>query len=93
MCGFIQPYNDHLSNILDVLLSSSTVIMLLLRNSNELVAEHGNEYIDNQTSVFQNDCNMEFEGTTFVWILAPFYYLPVAILILAASVYLARIVW
>lgn len=97
VCGFIKPYKDHISNILDILLSATTMILLLLRNTNELFGDttgrnrnNGEREMSINSSKYR--CDTGSKDSSIVWILIPFYYLPVSVLVLAVLICCIRLV-
>jgi hypothetical protein len=88
--GFLKPYKDMLANILDVALGTEIYILLTLRNTAYL--EDIMHIIPEQKN--SDDRCAELEGyTPFVQLLAPFYYLPVLLVLTAAVIWLCLRLW
>ena len=72
--GYIQPFKHLAVNILEIVLSINTLILLLLRNTENIEDSLGTL---GQQPLHSGGCQDEVEGVTdFVWLLLPVYYLP-----------------
>ena len=81
--GYVQPFREKAVNILEVVLSVDTIILLLLRRAQTFRDELGMTsvaYTISQGNTSSSDC-IEDSGsiTGFSWLLFPFYYLPLVI--------------
>ena len=81
--GFCQPYKHWYSNVLEVVIASDILVLLLLRNTNEV--ENDLQVIPQQSGLrkmgreSREECG-EIEGVTqMTWLLFPFSYLPLAL--------------
>ena len=78
--GYLEPYSDKISNVLELFLSIDVLILLLLRNTDQL--NENLKYIplrEGETLLQQQKCGREAEIQTasrFAWLLFVFYYLP-----------------
>ena len=80
--GFLQPYKNIYNNILESLLSLDVLVLLMMRNTQQIteqlqVLPHSN---------ITNGCTDINGVTEFTWLVSPFYYAPVAVLMLVTIV-------
>ena len=101
VCTFIQPYKHTISNILDALLTADLFMLLLIRNTSAL--SFGGE----QTFLLHEEldinstnltCGSQQTGkgvhvTSRVYALAPFYFIPLLVLLLTIVGLIIYIVW
>lgn len=81
--GFVKPYSDAIANYIEMLLGVIVLILLLLRNTEQLQEDW--KHIPLNKEDISGKCFNEvgFAGaSTFAWFLAVLYYLP----LLATSV-------
>ena len=83
MIGFCQPYKHWYSNVLEVVFASDVLVLLLLRNTNEI--ENDLQVLPQQSGLRRmgrgnrEECG-DIEGVTqMAWLLFPFSYLPLAV--------------
>lgn len=78
--GYVRPYSDKISNYVELFLSSNILILLLLRNTEQLKEELKNIPLsDGQRLESPRKCTegVAVEGASgFAWLLFVFYYLP-----------------
>ena len=78
--GYVRPYLDRISNYVELFLSSNILILLLLRNTEQLKEELKHIPLpDGQRLESPRNCaeGVEVEGASgFAWLLFVFYYLP-----------------
>lgn len=87
--GFLKPYRSMLANILDVALGVDTFILLTLRNTIDI--EDIMHVLPAQSTGAENSTCAGPEGhTSFTLLLAPFYYLPLLMVLLALMVWLSN---
>lgn len=76
--GYIQPFEELHVNILETVLSINTLILLLLRNTEDI--EDTLDTLEGQLPRNEMVCQDKIRGVTiFSWLLMPFYYLPLII--------------
>lgn len=78
--GFVKPYSDKISNYVEIFLAINVLLLLLLRNTEQLNEELKHVPANKREQLNQlRSCvdEVEYEGATkFVWLLFIFYYLP-----------------
>lgn len=90
--GYFQPFKATAVNILEVVLSVDTIILLLLRRTETIEDALGMSSVVQIQSRNESDtdCVGEVKGITdFTWLLFPLYYLPLLISCAAAVVWIA----
>ena len=90
--GFVQPYKDMASNIIETVLSLNVLLLLLLQNTELIVDELQKVKVPEQPSVetanVTNQCSNEINGITdLTWLLLPFYYIPLVVSVLVTTVW------
>ena len=90
--GYIQPFKDRIANIVEVFLAVDTIILLMFSNTPHL-QDSGppillyKEDIDGCTQT-------ESHGVTaLVVLMTPFYYTPLATLLIAVAVWIISWCW
>lgn len=84
--SYIQPFEQLHVNILETILSINTLILLLLRNTEDISDTLGT--IERQLPQNEMDCQDDIRGVTdFSWLLLPVYYLPLIICCTAGGVW------
>ena len=78
--GYLEPYSDKISNILELFLSIDILILLLLRNTDQLNEDLKHIPLrEGEILLRQQKCGQEAEiqaASRFAWLLFVFYYLP-----------------
>ena len=87
--GFIQPYQETGTNILEVIFSINTIILLLLRGTKVIEDEWGRTF-GKDKSIATGKCtdNRSINITAFAWILFPLYYSSLVITCVITTVWL-----
>ena len=88
--GFLQPYESMHCNILESLLSLDILVLLLMRNTEQLSDEL--QVLPQQTSnvTTVGTCKRPVEGITgFSWLLFPLYYFPLVVFLIAGTMWVA----
>ena len=90
--GFIQPYQDTTTNMLEIIFSINTIILLLLRSTRTVEDELGMPSVSQPGHNTTSECtdNLSINITAFAWILFPFYYSSLFIASVVAIVYFIR---
>ena len=89
--GFIQPYKSPLSNILEIVVQANFVLLLVLESTTFLEDAYG-VYLsaETDTAVSPNATSAYTDGapgvSAFTMILLPFYYAPLLLFIVVATV-------
>ena len=86
--GFLQPYKSVYCNILEALLSLDVLVLLLLRNTEQITdqLQVPTELSSNGTA--GREC-VEEEGITgFSWLLFPLYYFPLVVFLIATTIWI-----
>ena len=76
--GFVKPYSDAIANYVEVFLGVIVLILLLLRNTDQL-QEDWKHIPLNKEDIISGKCFNEVGLTgasTFAWLLVVLYYLP-----------------
>ena len=81
--GFVQPYESMYCNILESLLSLDVLVLLLMRNTEQISEEL---QVLPQSNITANQCAYTSGVTGFTWLLLPFYYFPLIVLAIVSSV-------
>ena len=78
----VLPYKDMLVNIVELFLQLSLLIFLLLRSTKSIVESYLKfpDY-EHTVSVDTNGCSSETGVAPLMWILFPFAYLPLVVII------------
>ena len=85
--GLVWPYRDVFSNILDLFLSVDVMFLLLLRSTGQFKDELGAVTLEGTNSSTQ--CvEYTFEPSNLSYVILPFYYLPLLLLIVAFCVWM-----
>lgn len=89
--GFIQPYKSQLSNILEMVVQANFVVLLVLESTTSLKDAYGAyQSTAMATAVGPNATNVCIDGipgvSAFTTILLPFYYAPLLLFVLLATV-------
>lgn len=75
--GYIQPFKQSSVNALEVALSINTLVLLLLRNTDDIEDSLGTLTEQSQHNETSNGCRDTVQGVTnFSWVLFHVYYLP-----------------
>ena len=85
MFGFLQPYENLYCNVLECLLSLDVLVLLLMRNTEQISDEL--QVLPQQTSNMTTvgTCRRAVEGITgFSWLLFLLYYFPPVVFLVAA---------
>ena len=81
--GFLQPYENVYCNVLESLLSLDVLVLLLMRNTEQISDQL---QVLPQNNITASQC-ADISGVTGLsWLLLPFYYFPVIVLALVCSV-------
>ena len=81
--GFLQPYENMYCNVLESLLSLDVLVLLLMRNTEQISDQL---QVLPQNNITASQC-ADISGVTGLsWLLLPFYYFPVIVLVLVCSV-------
>ena len=88
--GFLQPYENMYCNVLESLLSLDVLVLLLMRDTEQLSDELQvlSQQTSNMTTV--GTCRRPVEGITgFSWLLFPLYYFPPVVFLIAGGTWVA----
>jgi len=86
--GFLQPYKSMCCNILEALLSLDVLVLLLLRNTEQITDQLQVPAEKTSNGTTGRVCT-EVEGITgFSWLLFPFYYFPLAVFLIATTIWI-----
>ena len=81
--GFLQPYENMYINVFESLLSLDVLVLLLMRNTEQISDQL---QVLPQNNITASQC-ADISGVTGLsWLLLPFYYFPVIVLVLVCSV-------
>ena len=87
--GYVQPFEQLAVNILEVILSINTIVLLLLENTETISDDLDSALNQTADNVQGSRCQDEVDGVTdFSWLLMVFYYLPLIISCSAGGVWL-----
>jgi len=81
--GFLQPYKNVCNNILESLLSLDVLVLLMMRNTQHITEQL---QVLPHSNITANGCTDVNGVTEFTWLVSPFYYAPVAVLLLVTIV-------
>ena len=81
--GFLQPYENMYCNVLESLLSLDVLVLLLMRNTEQISDQL---QVLPQNNITASQCADISGVTRLSWLLLPFYYFPVIVLVLVCSV-------
>ncbi len=76
--GFIQPYKNLAANIVELFLSLDTVLLLLLKNTEQVVDQFQNfssQSVCQESTNTTCQCDID-EITSLTWLLLPLYCIP-----------------
>ena len=86
--GFLQPYKSVRYNILEAFLSLDVLVLLLLRNTEQITDQLQVPAGQSSNGTTGRVCT-EVEGITgFSWLLFPFYYFPLAVFLIATTIWI-----
>ena len=92
--AYVLPYKEMLVNIVELFLQLSLLIFLLLRSTKSIIESYlkfpNYEYADN---VDIDGCSSETGIAPLTWILFPFAYLPLVVIIGVFSVMMLIKLW
>ena len=99
MYGLVQPYKSSIVNFLEIGLQINFLLLLLLQQTETIQDDYftfPTRSVVNESfslsvneSLQEHSCPSEVQSTAkIVWILMPFYYFPVLVLIFVAIVFL-----
>ena len=93
--GYVQPYDDRTSTLLEAVLSINVLVLLLLRNINQLRETLGVLFYPVATvALNQTECSLIAETKTrFAWTLFPFYYVPLVVGVAATICWIITKLW
>lgn len=97
--GYVQPYKHTLSNVMEVVLAVDVLIMLLIKNTNQihdqllgLPPQPASVLAINSTSVCTDDDNI-VGVSPLVILLTPFYYFPLAVTLVGGGCWAGHSIW
>ena len=91
--GFLQPYRGLLANAMEMFLQIDFLILMMLRitpiiQDQYLVFSSPTTTVPPSSSMDGKICSDSVAGVAkFTWVLTPFYYIPLLVLVLTAAVY------
>ena len=88
--GYLQPYENMYCNVLESLLSLNILVLLLMRNTEQISDELQvlSQQTSNMTTV--GTCRRPVEGITgFSWLLFPLYYFPLVVFLIAGAMWVS----
>ena len=92
IAGLVQPYRTKLANVLELILCSLTLILLLIPQVDQIEDTLDIYTLSSGDNISDLDrCDVEFNVTPFVWLLMPFYYLPLVVTVTVGVV--LSIIW
>ena len=92
--GYIQPYKDMISNVLEVVLAVDVLVMLMMKNT-DLIRDSLigiRPHLVNTTTTCIEGGNVQ-GISPLVILLTPFYYLPLVITVAVGVVWTAYKAW
>lgn len=73
---FVFPHKDYVINVVECLSCTNLILMILLRNTANIVEELSVLVTDSNEPVVDGSCNSDSSGVTILTaLLTPFYYL------------------
>lgn len=89
--GFVKPYNSMIGNILETAFAVDIMVLLFLRNTQQIKDKLQVLQLRNLSS---NECEDPVEGiTNLTTLLLPFYYIPLAVTLTAVLMWSGMAVW
>ena len=94
MYAYMLPYKEMLVNIIELFFQLCFLIFLMLRSTRYII----NDYLifpgDNALASYQTDvCSNETGIANLTWLLFPFAYLPLVVIIIIISVKVISTLW
>ena len=92
--GYVRPYSDKINNYIEPLLGSNVLLLLLLRNTEQLKEELKHIPLDEGQRLDRplGKCTegVQVEGASgFAWLLFVFYYLPLLAALVGITLWIA----
>ena len=92
--GYVRPYSDKINNYIEPLLGSNVLLLLLLRNTEQLKEELKHIPLDEgqrlEWPVGKCTEGVQVEGASgFAWLLFVFYYLPLLAALVGITLWIA----
>lgn len=90
--GYVQPYKSMISNVLEIVLAIDVLIMLALKNSNQIPAAILSQQPNDTVSAINNctDINNVTGISPLVAALTPFYYIPMCVTLVGGAMWMCR---
>ena len=90
--GYIQPFKDKIANIMEVFLAVDTLILLMFSSSPKFI-DTGSSMPLHKVDI-EGCTQTESHGVTYLVVLmTPFYYTPLATLLIAVAVWIISWCW
>jgi len=90
--GYVMPYKDMIVNVIELVFQLNFMLFLLLRSTQSIVDDYlvypheGNDSI----SKISRDCSDDIGIANLTWLLFPFTYVPVVIIVVIIAVMLIK---
>ena len=92
--GILQPYKQKIPVIIEMVIAVDIIVLLLLRNTKQIQDDLQTLRIHNETAGSEDGCSSEIEGITRLTVLLlPFFYFPLAMLLVCIAISLIVISW
>ena len=90
--GTLQPYKQKIPIITEMVVAVDVIIMLLLRSTKQI--QDDLQTLPLQNAITEEKCSTDIEGITNLTILLlPFFYFPLAVLLVCTTIWLITIGW
>ena len=94
--GMVQPYKNTTANILEVIVLVNFLFLLMLQTTQQIVDDvflfPTSNKINFSNSTVEN-CSNKYSGVSYLtWLLLPFYYLPLLLLVVIGIGYIIYLI-
>ena len=94
MYAYMLPYKEMLVNIIELFFQLCFLIFLMLRSTQNIIGDYLIFPGDNALASYQTDsCSNETGIANLTWLLFPFTYLPLVVIIIIISVKVISTLW
>ena len=89
---YVMPYKDMIVNVIELVFQLNFILFLLLRSTQSIVDDYlvfphkGSDSV----SKFTGDCSDDISIANLTWLLFPFTYVPVVIIVVIIAVMLIK---
>ena len=94
MYAYMLPYKEMLVNIIELFFQLCFLIFLMLRSTQSIIGDYLIFPGDNALASYQTDgCSNETGVANLTWLLFPFAYLPLVVIIIIISMKVISTLW